>query len=62
MRTVAGHMHLMGSSIRIDLNPGTPRARTLLDTRVWDFDDQGAVSVTPAAMEPGDRAAGDLHP
>ena len=55
VRTVAGHMHLLGSSIRIDLNPGTPRARTLLDTRVWDFDDQGAVSVTPAAMQPGDR-------
>ncbi len=28
---VAGHMHLLGRSIRIELNPGTPDARTLLD-------------------------------
>ena len=55
VRTVAGHMHLMGSSIRIELNPGTAAARTLLDTEVWDFDDQGAESITPAALEPGDR-------
>ena len=31
------------------------RARTLLDTRVWDFDDQGAVSIRPAVVKPGDR-------
>ena len=55
VRTVAGHMHLLGSSIRIELNPGTAAARTLLDTEVWDFDDQGAVSISRAAMEPGDR-------
>ena len=55
VRTVAGHMHRLGSSIRIDLNPGTARARTLLDTRVWDFDNQGAVSIKPAVMKPGDR-------
>ena len=39
---VAGHMHLLGKSIRVELNPGTPRARTLLDVPVYDFDDQGA--------------------
>jgi hypothetical protein len=55
VRTVAGHMHRLGSSIRIDLNPGTPRARTLLDTAVWDFDNQGAVSIKPAVVKPGDR-------
>jgi hypothetical protein len=55
VRTVAGHMHRLGSSIRIDLNPGTPSARTLLDTKVWDFDNQGAVSITPAVVTPGDR-------
>jgi hypothetical protein len=55
VRTVAGHMHRLGSSIRIDLNPGTPGARTLLDTKVWDFDNQGAVSITPTVVKPGDR-------
>ncbi|MEO7448051.1 MAG: hypothetical protein ABI336_07220, partial [Humibacillus sp.] len=55
VRTVAGHMHRLGSRIRIELNPGTTRARTLLDTPVWDFDNQGAVSITPATVRPGDR-------
>ena len=55
VRTVAGHMHRLGSSIRIDLNPGTAKARTLLDTKVWDFDNQGAVSIRPAVVKPGDR-------
>ncbi|GAA2157481.1 copper type II ascorbate-dependent monooxygenase-like protein [Humibacillus xanthopallidus] len=55
VRTVAGHMHRLGSSIRIDLNPGTPKARTLLDTKVWDFDNQGAVSIPATAIKPGDR-------
>ncbi|TQM57331.1 hypothetical protein [Humibacillus xanthopallidus] len=55
VRTVAGHMHRLGSSIRIDLNPGTPTARTLLDTKVWDFDNQGAVSIPATAVKPGDR-------
>ena len=39
---VAGHMHLLGRSIRIEVDPGTPRARTILDIPVWDFDDQGS--------------------
>ncbi len=55
VRTVAGHMHRLGSSIRIEVNPGTARSRTLLDTRVWDFDNQGAVSIRPATLHPGDR-------
>ena len=42
IRGVAGHMHLLGRSIRIEVNPGTPRARTVLDIPVWDFDNQGA--------------------
>jgi hypothetical protein len=46
IRAVAGHMHLLGRSIRIELNPGTPRARVLLDRRAWNFDDQRA---TPLA-------------
>ncbi len=54
IRAAAGHMHLLGSSLRIDLNPGTPRARTLLDIKVWDFDNQGAVPVPATAIHPGD--------
>ena len=39
---VAGHMHLRGVDIRIDLNPGTPSARTLLHIPHWDFHWQDA--------------------
>ncbi len=53
VRGVAGHMHLLGRSIKIEVNPGTPQARTLLDIPVWDFDDQGSRPVT-AKLEPFD--------
>ncbi len=51
----AGHMHLLGRSIRIEVNPDTPRARTVLDIPVWDFDNQGAKPVEPVTLEAGDR-------
>ncbi|GAA1980989.1 hypothetical protein GCM10009817_22570 [Terrabacter lapilli] len=54
IRAVAGHMHLLGSSLRIELDPGTARARTLLDIKVWDFDNQAAVPVPATAIKPGD--------
>jgi len=54
IRAVAGHMHLLGRSIRIDVDPGTARARTVLDVPVWDFDNQGAQAVKPVALRPGD--------
>ena len=38
----AGHMHLLGASIRLELNPGTPRAQILLDIPRWDFHWQNA--------------------
>jgi hypothetical protein len=41
-----GHMHLLGRSIRIELNPGTPAARTLLDVPAYNFDEQ-AVAPLP---------------
>src|SRR5262249_25730153 len=37
---VAPHMHLLGRSIKVELNPGRPGARTLLDQPVFDFDNQ----------------------
>lgn len=54
VRGVAGHMHLLGKSIKIEVNPGTARARTLLDIPVWDFDNQGSRPIKPAVLLPGD--------
>ncbi len=52
---VAGHMHLLGRSITIELNPGTARARVLLSVPVWNFDDQRARPLpTPVTVGPGD--------
>jgi hypothetical protein len=55
IRAAAGHMHLLGRSIKIQVDPGTPRERTVLDIPVWDFDNQGA---KPLA-KPVHLAAGD---
>jgi hypothetical protein len=55
VRAVAGHMHLLGRSIKIEANPGTDRAQTLLDIPVWDFDNQGAKPVAPYRLRAGDR-------
>ena len=54
LRGVAGHMHLLGRSIRIEVNPGTDRAETVLDIPVWDFDNQGAKPVSPYRLRAGD--------
>ena len=48
-------MHLLGRSIKVELNPGTARAQTLLDVPAYDFDNQGARALpTPVAVKPGD--------
>ncbi len=54
VRGVAGHMHLLGKSIKIEVNPGKPDARTLLDIRVWDFDNQGSRPIKPVSLKPMD--------
>lgn len=55
IRAVSGHMHLLGAAITVDVNAGTPSERRILDIPVWDFDEQGAVSLEePARIEPGD--------
>ena len=52
---VAGHMHLLGRTIKIETNPGTPRARTILDIPIWDFDDQGSKPLPePLHLDKGD--------
>jgi hypothetical protein len=54
IRGVAGHMHLLGRSIKIEVNPGTPRAQTVLDIPIWDFDNQGSKPVKPVHLDYGD--------
>lgn len=51
---VAGHMHLLGRRITLEVNPGTPEAETVLDIKVWDFDNQGLRSIEPVELEPSD--------
>jgi hypothetical protein len=54
IHAVAGHMHLLGRKIKIETNPGTPEAQTVLDISVWDFDDQGARDIEPVTLAAGD--------
>jgi hypothetical protein len=55
IHVAAGHMHLLGAAIRIELNPGTPRARVLLDIPRWDFHWQNGYTLArPVKAEPGD--------
>jgi hypothetical protein len=52
---LAGHMHLLGRSIRVELNPGTPSAQTLLDVPNYNFDNQAVQPLaTPVKVQPGD--------
>ena len=51
---VAGHMHLLGRKISIEVNPDTPQAKTILRIPVWDFDDQGSKPIDPIHLDPGD--------
>jgi hypothetical protein len=54
IHAAGGHMHLLGREIRIETNPGTPEAKTVLDIPVWNFDDQGARDIDPISLDPGD--------
>ena len=57
----AGHMHLLGRSIRVETNAGTPDARTVLDIRRWDFDNQGARPVRAVHLDAGDTVTVTCH-
>jgi Copper type II ascorbate-dependent monooxygenase, C-terminal domain len=55
VRAVAGHMHLLGRSISVTLNPLGAHPQTLLDRKVWDFDNQRATPLRkPVVVSPGD--------
>lgn len=52
---VQGHMHLLGHSVRIVLNPGTPEAKTILNVPNYNFDYQRAYNLkAPVAIKSGD--------
>jgi hypothetical protein len=52
---LAGHMHLLGTAITVQLNPGTPGARTLLDVDPYNFHDQRSVPLPkPVTVRAGD--------
>ena len=56
LRAVAGHMHMLGKSIRIDLQRQDGTSRRLLDVKVWDFDDQRATLLPDTlTIHAGDR-------
>jgi len=51
----APHMHLLGRSLKLILNPGTASEKILLDRQNYDFDDQSStVLKTPVKVAPGD--------
>jgi hypothetical protein len=55
IHVAAGHMHLLGAAVKLELNPGTSRARVLLDIPRWDFHWQNAYTLArPVAARPGD--------
>jgi hypothetical protein len=50
-----GHMHMLGRSLKVELNPGTPKAKVLLDVPQFDFDNQRMVKLpSPVEAGPGD--------
>ncbi|MBV8462299.1 MAG: hypothetical protein JO368_03340 [Acidimicrobiales bacterium] len=53
---VQGHMHLLGRSFQMVLNPGTPRAQTVLNVPSYNFDYQKAYNLSaPVVMKAGDK-------
>jgi hypothetical protein len=59
---VAGHMHLLGESIRLTLNPGTPSTKIMLDIPRWDFRWQNAYALAqPIDAKPGDVVRVTCH-
>jgi len=50
-----GHMHLLGRSIKIELNPGSANATTLLDVPAFNYDDQKFQQLpSPITVKAGD--------
>ena len=55
IRAVAGHMHLLGRAVTIDVNKGTAKAKRVLDIPTWNFDDQSSIALRKQVhIGPGD--------
>jgi hypothetical protein len=53
---VGAHMHLLGATFKMVLNPGTSEAKTILDVPNYNFHYQRAYNLsTPVAVKPGDK-------
>lgn len=51
----AAHMHLLGRTLSLTLNPGTASEKNILDVKNYNFDDQsGTVLKTPVKVKAGD--------
>ena len=51
----AAHMHLLGRTLSLTLNPGTASEKMILDVKNYNFDDQsGTVLKTPVKVQAGD--------
>ena len=50
-------MHMLGRAIKVELNPGTPEAKVVLDVPQFDFDNQRLMT---AGVAGGHRSGG--HP
>lgn len=62
IRAVAGHMHLLGRSITVDVDKGTAHAQRVLDVPVWNFDDQGSIPLEhPVGVRPGQTLTVTCH-
>ena len=49
------HMHLLGRSLKLTLNPGTSSEQTILNVANYDFDNQSSTLLkSPIAVKPGD--------
>jgi len=47
-------MHLLGQSFSLVLDPGTPKAKTLLDVPDYNFDYQRTYNIPPVTVGPDD--------
>jgi hypothetical protein len=53
---VYAHMHLLGQSFKMVLNPGTPQAQTVLNVPNFDFHDQKSYNLSsPVPVTAGER-------
>ena len=49
------HMHLLGRTFTMVLDPGTPQARTIMNIPNYNFDYQKAYNVAPIAVHRGEK-------